>query len=404
MTTFNLSPVASVLQQSVATPIVKTWDNKETPFRLAVFSDIHLGHPRVRTEFILGNLARFWHNPEWLKTVDLIVIAGDLFDRLIYMNQGFVPAIDIFFKAFFQFAKVHDVDIIILEGTPSHDRGQGKRLIDLNTSISQVNANVTYIDTLSIYHDVRRDLHYLFVPDEWHHDTNETWRQVEELLRARKLTQVDFAFMHGNFEYQLPAIAKAPKHNEQNYLRIVRYGIYIGHIHIHSNFDRIYAQGSFDRTAHGEEADKGFYYVVLKDEQFTSTFMVNEHARKFITIDCRGLEIQDALDYIDKRVKDLPDGSHVMLYVYESSALNKTSYIASFYPTLIWKTKTERSLQTGTIETLERDLDYVPIYITDETISDLVKEAFKSQGIESEVTDVALKELELIKEALRDTT
>lgn len=404
MRTSETSPTFDLTGLPIEPVTRKSWVDKDTPFRQAIFSDIHLGHNRVRTEFILENLAKFWHNPDFLKTVDMIVIAGDLFDRLVYMNQTFVPIIDIFFIATFKFAKQYDVDFILLEGTPSHDRAQGKRLIALNTEIGNVHANVTYIDTLSIYYDTRRDKHYLFVPDEWHHDPKETFKQVEDLLRARKLDKVDFSYMHGNFTYQLPAIAKAPTHDEDSYLRITRYAIYIGHIHVRSKYERIYAQGSFDRISHGEESPKGFYYGVLKGETYTSTFIKNVDAKTFITLDCREMDVDTAMRFIDTKVSDLREDSHVMLYVYEDSALNKASYLAAIYPEYNWKIKTERSLKTGTIESLERDLDYTPIYITPETITDLVRDDLHANGTDNDTLAIAVKELQSIIEELTNET
>src|SRR5690606_24238089 len=103
-----------------------------------------------------------------------------------------------------------DVAVRVLEGTPSHDREQSKRFVVINESVGKIGADLVYIDELSIRYEERFDMNLLFVPDELNHDPNITLAQVQELMAERNLEKVDFAFMHGQFEYQLPSHVKAP--------------------------------------------------------------------------------------------------------------------------------------------------------------------------------------------------
>ena len=48
-----------------------------------VFSDVHFGHDKTPTEFIINNLNNLLSNYVDRKDIKAIFIAGDLFDRLL---------------------------------------------------------------------------------------------------------------------------------------------------------------------------------------------------------------------------------------------------------------------------------------------------------------------------------
>ena len=101
--------------------------------------------------------------------------------------------------------------------------------------------------------------------------------------------EVDIAIMHGQFHYQFPRIKLDSSHDEQEYLNMVKHYIHIGHIHTHSSYDRIIAQGSFDRIAHGEEENKGCVVAKIDTtnrENDEWMFLVNDKAMRFITLNC----------------------------------------------------------------------------------------------------------------------
>lgn len=370
------------------------------PFKLLCLSDIHLGHHRVETEFILGNLATYLLDRNFMRGVNLVVFAGDVFDRLIYLSQDFITDVDVFFVRFFTLCKSMGIRVLILEGTRSHDRGQSARLVRLNEHLAKVDADVVYIPNLMVYHDERFGLDYLFVPDEWHHDPNETLRQAKQLMADHQLTQVDFAFMHGNFHYQLPAIVKAPKHDEREYLKLVRWAIFIGHIHIRSQFEWIYAQGSFDRLSQNEEDPKGFYqYELTADGRGIATFVENVNAKIHTRVDCRELDTEAGLDKVSAVARTLPDDSFIEVFVYKGSALANARVFAERFSRLRWSIKVEGQIVAEQVYELKKDLDYQPVYIEPATIVGLVAERFEKQKVDNEVGALALSLLStLVKE------
>lgn len=370
------------------------------PFKLLCLSDVHLGHHRVESEFILNNLAKYLLDRVFMRGVNLVVFAGDLFDRLVYLSQDFIIDIDVFFVKFFKLCKEYEIKVLILEGTRSHDRGQSARLVRLNEKLAKVFADVTYIPTLSIYHDDRYGLDYLFVPDEWHHDPRVTLQQAKDLLQQRGLEQVDFAFMHGNFHYQLPEIVKAPKHDEHEYLKLVRFAIFIGHIHIRSQYHWIYAQGSFDRLSQNENEPKGFYqYELTPAGKGIATFIENKGAKLHVRVDCRGLNTEEGIDKAALVARDLPDESFIEVHVFKGSPLAKMNVFAERFPRLHWRAKVEGQIVAEQVYELKRDLDYTPVYIEPATIGSLMKERFEQQQIEPAVAQRALTILDaLVKE------
>lgn len=313
---------------------------KNSELRLASISDIHLGNRRVRAREIIEKLDRAFPNDHTLKELDVIFIGGDVFDRPLSLHEEDSTEIRIWIARFLRRCKKHDVMVRIVEGTPSHDWNQSDLFESINR-IAKIECDVLYHKDLCIEYIERLGIHVLYVPDEWEHESDETWKQVKQLLHSHGLDKVDFAIMHGAFEYQLPSHVQAPTHDEERYLSIVRYFIFIGHVHRHLPKGRIIPNGSFDRLAHGEEEDKGHVRALIRKKgDHEITFIPNKDAKSFITIDCEGLDIAEALEKIDSICKDLRDDSHVRVKASrKDSIVGGLDSIRSKYPTFNWTTK-----------------------------------------------------------------
>ncbi len=262
------------------------------PLSIAVISDIHLGHSRVPTQHIIKNLYAAFPNDEATASLDLLIIAGDLFDQLLTVPEDQVQEIKLWICHILRLAKRHDFLVRILKGTPSHDRDQSRLFPELN-DMTGIDADCKYISILDIEYIERHQIHVLYVPDEWRHDPEDTWYDVQNALAQHQITHVDYAVMHGLFEYQLPNHVNLPCHRTERYLGITRRYIFIGHHHTYSHYDRIFSQGSFDRLAHGEGHEKGHIRLVdygLPDFSNNSIrFIPNKNAMVFKTISVVGL-------------------------------------------------------------------------------------------------------------------
>lgn len=254
--------------------------------KFASFSDIHLGHQRTTTPEILESLRHCLDDNEVYKNVDFLIFAGDVFDRLLELNNPHLFQIDLWMAEVIRQCHYHDVTLVILAGTKSHDRDQNERWVTINNIVKNP-CRLHYADTVEITYFKEWDLNILFVPDDWNTDSSITLKEVKDLMSSKGLTKVDLAVMHGQFQHQLPEFIslKSPvTHSNEEYLNLVEHYILIGHIHTHTVYDRILAQGSLDRLSHGEEEPKGFLMgeINLRGDRTNDwySFVENKKAKK----------------------------------------------------------------------------------------------------------------------------
>jgi hypothetical protein len=341
---------------------------------MATVSDIHLGHPRTNTFHIVANLkAAFPDNAE-TGSLDIIFLAGDVFDRLLTLPQEEVEEIQSWVSYMLMICRKHDILLRILEGTPSHDWKQSRQFVNINNGFDTP-AKLKFIETLSIetIHELG-GFTVLYVPDEWNADAHTTWLQVNELLKLNGLDKVDVACMHGSFDYQLP-IDSVKNHNSDWYQSIVKHFITIGHVHIRSQRGKILAQGSFDRLSHGEEAPKGHYRMKITPKGDHFTFIENTGAKLYKTVDCRGMSLPDVFRYLDN-LEDLPLKSQFRLMISRDDTLfHDMKEIRKRYPQ--FKIDTHLTELKVPEEILVKELNEKipqPITITPTNIAHLVEE------------------------------
>jgi hypothetical protein len=334
-------------------------------------SDVHLGHHRTKTEFIVNNLKKCFFDTGVMEDADLFLIAGDFFDRLLSLPVEEVRLINDWIVSFLARCKRHNVMVRVLEGTPSHDWKQSRLFDEMNRHLGDA-ADLKYVDTLSVEYIPRLDASILYVPDEWSEEADETWKQVSDMLRGMGLEKVDFACMHGVFQYQLP-ISSPICHNEERYLSIVREAIFIGHHHLHTRYDRIFAEGSFDRLSHGEEKPKGFGIYRRDGDSVSLEFVENPYAKIYKTLNLVGMGVEEAIKVIEP-YRDYPAGSHFRLLTRRSdgvsSAMNK---IRDLFPGFYWTPQLE-DLETNetSLQSAEKEDIPKPIAITRDNIGRLI--------------------------------
>lgn len=346
-----------------------------TKLSLANLSDIHFGHPNTPTISIIDNIRKALPDNAETGELDMIIFSGDLFDRLLYLPDPNIFEVRAWINVFLRMCKRRDIVVRVLEGTPSHDWGQAKIFTEIN-EMAEIGADVKYVPTLSIEYIERFDASFLYVPDEWRPEPDDTWREVMALLQANGLDKVDFAIMHGSFPHQLPAHVKAPSHDPDRYLGIVRHYIFIGHIHRHSIWDRILVPGSMDRLCHGEEDPKGHLRVTVNPNgRNTITFVENKGAKIYRTINCTGLDLDHALTTIDSIMKDLPDGSFVRIEANkEDAVLVSLDVLRGKYPLCEWSTKVSTKTSTGKEMLVDMRSRYKGIALTKDNLGQLLME------------------------------
>ena len=363
--------------------------------KIASFSDIHLGHRRNRTDLIIKALRLALPNNSETAELDIIFLVGDVFDRLLDLANEYLTDIDLWISDLIRICSENDIILRILEGTPSHDRKQSERFLTLAKIIREP-IDIQYVKTLSIEYIERLKINVLYIPDEWDISTDRTLEQVKELMASKGLKQVDYALMHGQFEYQLASGAKhAPKHSSEEYHKLVKHLIFIGHVHNFSNQGRIYAQGSFDRLGHGEEQPKGHLRATVNnDGSYQVNFIENKLARRYVTINCVGLDLDESLVKIKKVVARQPVDSCIRIEAPSTNPiLADLPALMKMYPDFVW-TKILRDEETQEeLDVVNEEYSYSPITINKDNIIGLLMSRLVNNQLNSDVITNAQKHL-----------
>ena len=265
-------------------------------FKFLAISDIHLGHSRTKTSFIINNLKTVI-NRDILSEIDMLIIAGDLFDHAICYSDDSVFEIQKWLIYLINLCSLNDVSIRILEGTPLHDRNQAKHVRALSSHLKSP-VDILYVDKVWVEKNEKYGLNLLYVPDEWKPDPDQTWLDVKEELSSNGLEKVDLSIMHGMFEHQVPIGCKVKPHSNSRYESITDRYIIVGHVHHPTFYGKIIAPGSFDRLKHGNEESKGCWKVAMSKSRRSDkiTFMENVNAKEYISVDCRKLSFDAAIE------------------------------------------------------------------------------------------------------------
>lgn len=347
---------------------------KVKKIHLATLSDIHLGHRRNCASEIIKNLRCAIDDSAATAQLDLIFLAGDVFDDLLLLNNDEVLEIDLWIYWLLTLCVKYDIVLRVLEGTPRHDRKQSKRFELINEVMGNV-VDLKYVTEISVEHIERFGIDVLYIPDEATETPEKTLCIAKEVMAARGLEQVDFAIMHGCFDYQIPYLASDHKHDSKAYLAMVRYLIFIGHVHTFSQLDRITAQGSFDRLAHGQEEPKGHVRAtVYQNGEREVTFVENTGAKKFVTLKCQENTLEETLVEINELVQTLPPYSHVRLDLnVDHPLLASTDTLIRRFPMITWEKIVRETGEESVIAESEASEDeYSPITITRENIVQMV--------------------------------
>lgn len=360
-----------------------------------VISDIHLGHNINKTDNIVNNLNNYFeiYSKEF-KDLDMIIIAGDVFDKLL-VNSGsdYITAVKWIIDLML-YCKRNNIILRILEGTPSHDWKQMKSITSIIEKLN-LELDYKYVDTLHIEYIDKYKIHILYIPDEYKNKAVDTYQDVLKLMKKNKLTQVDIAIMHGAFNFQLPFQLES-SHNEQDYLSIVKHYIHVGHVHTSKIYQRILAQGSFDRLAHNEEENKGGMLINVDTENIKNDnykFLTNNNAMVFKTIRFKQESIDEIIKSLDNTIKKLPNRSNIRIMSEHEDFLSKSiEDIKKRYPTLNIKyerNKTKIKKKSIIDETIVID----SFNITKDNIVELLKERVEKYNFNKQELDIFQNEI-----------
>lgn len=252
-------------------------------FNMAVIADIHFGKKDdVKLYEELNNyFIQFIKNE---KDLNLIVIAGDLFDRVIKMNEFTAKIIMDFVMKIIELCKEKNILFRIIKGTKTHDFNQLQVFHNLENEY----------DFFKIYEKVDIEtiegLKFLYLPEEY---PESIYSYYEKYLN----NEYDCIIGHGMIDFvsytgdddSERMVRNAPVWKAKDLMNICNGPIVFGHIHdFHEYKEKIYYCGSFSRFSFADKEDKGFLYFSInkKDSSdFEPCFYENEEAPKYYEID-----------------------------------------------------------------------------------------------------------------------
>lgn len=361
-------------------------------------TDFHFGSRRTPSLTTLKGVKHAWPDNPSMAQHDLFIIGGDWMDRLLNLAEKDVYEAQEACIHILKVCKKYNVKLRIVEGTCSHDRRQSIMFTELNTRL-EIGCDLKYHQDLTIEYIPDLNLSVLFLPDEWHHDSNETLRQVKALIASHGLQRVDIAVVHGGFKFQFP-LELPSLHDEVEWSELVTYCILSGHIHAHSKCLKVICGGSFNRNTHDEDTDKGHVDLVLSKGKVKSVkFIKNPFAKIYKTINIFDLEIQDVILRIEDLGK-LPPGSAIRLEYQEMDpirAIRET--VDAMFPHLIFtdikrvdkKEKSQKRLFSSKI--------YQPVEITRNSVAGLIVERLAAKNLSLDTLDLARK---VINETMKE--
>lgn len=365
---------------------------KPNILRILSISDVHLNHGRNPTEKIIANLDKYVLDRPDFHDLDIMFIAGDLFDQLMEHDSVNRAPIYLWFARLIAKCIENDVILRCLEGTPDHDWKQYE-IFDTLKAMLQPNLDYKFIKTVTIEYIEKLGINVLYVPDEFRPKAESTLEVVKEVMASKGLEQVDYAVMHGFFPHQIPEIADSPAcHNSDAYIELVKHLVFIGHVHSHSIFSKIVSQGSFDRLAHGEEDDKGFVIAQVnhKTGEKVVSFIKNHDAMIFKTIDVTGYSMEQALENIDKVCNEIPDGSNVRIKANKDHPIFSDMAALGRRHPLVWFTakKVDQDQPQNEKNIHQVNLMYKPVNITKDNIFEMMFKRPAFEQVDAKLLDI----------------
>jgi len=280
--------------------------------KIFTISDIHFGNNQNPTERIYKSLSAFFNTYyNKISNVDIIIIPGDVFDRLLSSVSDEFKLVIKWVVELVRFCKNHNIKLRVLEGTHSHDRRQMSTIYEaISEFVEEQGVDFKYIDKVSVEFIKEYDsLSILYIPDDWKPTSKEVIDDVKKVMKENNLDKVDVVVMHGGFTYQLP-LELPTLFKPDDILNITDIIAISGHIHKPELYKKILTPGSFERLTFTDESDIKYGYIITLDtdgKKFNIERLENKSSLLFKTISLISIKPDDIVPYINKEIKKLID-------------------------------------------------------------------------------------------------
>jgi len=343
--------------------------------RVVSISDIHLGHHVTLSESIYENLKAYFYS-ELHSGTDILFICGDFFDRLLNLdNKSSSIAITVIHELI-QMSITNNFIIRVLNGTFSHDKYQNQLFVTISEKYKGVDLKV--INDISVEKIKELDLTVLYLPDDLPYSTTEEiYTVIDEIYHNNEIEKVDLIIGHGSMEYTIPEHAHKGKivFSKDKLESLMNGYALFGHIHTRGINGRIVYNGSFDRLVHNEESTKGFYITTRKNGIYSTKFIENKDAAKFITLRPFGDDLDELKVDLFRKI-DTHFGPYYTghLRIVCKDVTNRSilyNLVMDKYPTLDVSCKTVKELQEEA--KIEQEIQtFTSISLTENNIAEII--------------------------------
>lgn len=258
---------------------------KNKILNIIVISDIHFGD-KLDRELYDALQERFF--PAINETTDAVIIAGDLFHKILKLNESSCLYAFNFIESLIKLSTIYNFKIRIIKGTKSHDFNQ---LNNFKKYENQYDFKI--IETVT-EEELFKNHKVLYIPEEYIENEKDYYKDYFNKT-------YNSIFFHGTMNFAAYSShvkinkegKNAPNFSSEKIAKLAIGGIIGGHIHIKQNYmNKIFYTGSFWRTKFGESEDKAFiqYLYNTKNDTFKINYIINDLAPEYITINFKDIE------------------------------------------------------------------------------------------------------------------
>lgn len=337
--------------------------------KIVSLGDLHFGHARVSSETLYNELKDIVY-PE-LKDTHLVTLGGDIYDQLTTVGSQAHYYASKFVKDLFAISHRTGMQVRILHGTFTHDRDQltvFKSLAYPKSRYAIVN-NISceeLSDFMSGEFGYNGSIRIGYLPDNLSYkESSDAVDHLRKVMNVAGYSDLDILVGHGTFEHVIPPHSghkPACLYREDQFTDIVHGIIIMSHIHTSSRKSNIYYCGSFERMAHGEEENKGFY-VFTKEEgssDYHARFVVNHHATPFVTIIPSGHDLPTKIEHYKSAItKSFPVSAGFVRVLDNDANLRSIlhKYTSENYPNIAYSSKSLDKNTPASIQVEDISLD-----------------------------------------------
>ena len=319
------------------------------------------------------------------KSLDLFVIAGDVFDMKEYLSSDAVKSFFIIMAKLLSLTEPFNTEFRIIEGTRTHDALQLSTLSIIFDKLAKIK-RVKFIETVTEESLLGMDI--LYIPEEYVIDDELYYKDFFS-------KKYDFIFGHGNTDLmwymkgvEQNKLSQAPVFKVEELCNIARYS-YFGHFHYHiasGPDNRFKSIGPVTRWEFGKEGECGLYSTQydISSKLAIEEYIENEYAPILPTV-IMNIKKEYELDELNKLVKQkitepMKSSDKVRLIVNIDTTIKNFNVMRDFVLgaygkvdrlTLILKLigSTEENIKEESEETIEKSIEEKP-YLYDKSMHD----------------------------------